>query len=288
MKLCPFEIQTSHLKIAGLTNNHEVGTPVIALHGWLDNAASFVPVSEFLDLDRPFFAIDLPGHGLSEHRPLGSSYHLLENIVDVIAFIDALSTFGLDNQKVTLVGHSLGGIIASLVAAACPERVDKLVLLDSMGPLTDETSNVLPQLRKAVKKASQLSSNITVFPDLSFAIKARMLGIGKLSYEASECLVKRGVLDVEGGISWRTDPRLLKPSFTRLTEAQVEALFSGIDCHVYLLTGKQGYFSSYQVLKKRLNYFKTIEQFSVEGGHHFHMDGDVQKTAELMNAYLSN
>ena len=157
-----------------------------------------------------------------------------------------------------------------------------------MGPLTDETSNVLPQLRKAVKKASQLSSNITVFPNMSFAVKARMSGVGKLSYEASEYLVKRGVLSVEGGMSWRTDPRLLKPSFTRLTETQVEALFAGVECHVYLLTGKQGYFSSYQALNKRLNYFKSIEQFSVEGGHHFHMDGDVKKTAELMNAYLSN
>ena len=164
MNLAPFEIKTSHLTIAGLKNASVEGKPVIALHGWLDNAASFSLLSEYIESDRPFFAIDLPGHGLSEHRSASSSYHLLENIVDVLAFADALAAYGINAQQVTLVGHSLGGIIASLVAAASPERVDKLILLDSMGPITDETVNVLPQLRKAIAKASQIKSKVTIFP----------------------------------------------------------------------------------------------------------------------------
>ena len=254
----------------------------------MDNAASFYPLSEHLHINRPFFAIDLPGHGLSEHRSHASSYHLLENIVDVIACIDSLDVYGIDTQKATLVGHSLGGIIASLVAAASPERVDQLILLDSMGPLTDETENILPQLRKAVLKASQLNSTVTVFPSLELATRARMAGIGKLAKDAAELLVKRGTRKVDNGVSWCSDPKLLKPSFLRLSEAQVEVLFAGVECPVKLLTGEQGYFSSYNALKKRLGYFKVIEQFSVEGGHHFHMDGDVKKTAELMNAYLSD
>ena len=288
MSLEPFEIQTSHLKIAGLKNNIKFGVPIIALHGWLDNAESFSLLAKYMVLNRPFFAIDLPGHGLSEHRPVSSSYHLLENIVDVIAFIDALSVYGIDTNQATLLGHSLGGIIASFVASASPERVDQLILLDSMGPLTDETSNVLPQLRKAVAKASQLNSNVTVFPSIDLAIRARMAGIGKLKKEAASLLVKRGTHQVEGGFSWCSDPKLLKPSFLRLSEAQVEALLAGIECPVKLITGEQGYFSSYDALKKRLSYFKSIEEHSVEGGHHFHMDGDVKKTAELLNAYLSN
>lgn len=287
MKLTPFEIRTSHLKIAGLRNTQSEGVPIIALHGWLDNAASFLPLSKYMHSDRPFFAIDLPGHGLSEHRAPSSSYHLLENIVDVIALIDALENYGLDASKVTLIGHSLGGIIASLVAASSPERIDQLILLDSMGPLTDETTNVLPQLRKAVHKASKIKSNVAVFPSLDLATKARMFGVGKLTKNAAALLVERGVQHVEGGYSWRSDPKLLKPSFLRLSEEQVEALFSGIECPVKLVTGKQGYFSSYDVLQKRIAYLKDIEQTSVDGGHHFHMDGDVNAAAELMNAYLS-
>lgn len=288
MKLEPFELQTSQLKIAGLRNQVAEGVPIIALHGWLDNAASFLPMSGYLQIDRPFYAIDLPGHGLSQHRPDSCSYHLLDNIVDVLAFLDALQKqAGLEQgcRKVTLVGHSLGGIIASLVAASVPECVDQLILLDSMGPLTDEIEVVLPQLRKAVSKALNLSSNITVYPDLDLAIRARMSGIGKLSRDAAACLVERGIKEVDGGFSWQSDPKLLKPSFLRLSESQVEAIFAGIECAVKLLTGSNGYFSNPQALQKRIGYFKNIEHRSVQGGHHFHMDGDVEGTARYVNEF---
>ncbi|MFV1873723.1 MAG: alpha/beta fold hydrolase [Oleiphilus sp.] len=288
MNLTAFEMQTSRIKLAGLKNTITTGSPVIALHGWLDNAASFIPLSQCLDLDRPFYAIDLAGHGLSEHRPATSSYHLVENIVDVVAFIDALNTDKDVNEKVTLLGHSLGGIICAMVAASVPEKIKDVVLLDSMGPLTDETEMVLPQLRKAVNKALQIKSKVTVFPTLELAIRARMTGIGRLDKASASLLVERGIRPVEGGFSWTTDPKLLKPSFMRFSESQVKAVFSGIECPVKLLKGDKGYFTSYENLSKRLAYFKHIEDVQVPGGHHFHMDGDVQKTAEYLHAYLTN
>jgi pimeloyl-ACP methyl ester carboxylesterase len=260
-----------------------------------------------MEIDRPFYAIDLPGHGLSEHRPEACTYHLIENIVDVIAFINALENAAETNEavssadagdssisnnsvsisnKVSLLGHSLGGIIACLLAAGAPERVDQLILLDSMGPLTDETENVLPQLRNAVAKAAKINSNVTVFPSLDMAVRARMAGIGKLSREASERLVKRGIKKVAGGYSWCSDPKLLKPSFLRLSESQVEVIFSGIECPVKLITGTQGYFSNAQALEKRMRYFKNIEHVNVQGGHHFHMDGDIESTARYINGFI--
>lgn len=292
MELESFKIQTKYLNIAGLKNSEVTGEPLIALHGWLDNAASFVPISDYLDLKCPFYAMDLPGHGFSEHRPETSSYHLVENIVDVLSFIDTLASrhalAGFPFDKVTLLGHSLGGIICCLLAAAVPEKIAKVILLDSMGPLTDETASVLPQLRKAVVKAMQIRSKVSVFPSLDLAVKARMHGVGNINRAAAEELVSRGTSKVEGGYSWTTDPKLLNPSFLRFSEAQVEAIFSGITCPVKLIRGEAGYFSAYKSLEKRLGYFQDIEQVSVSGGHHFHMDGDLKSTAEYLNAYLYN
>lgn len=308
MHLKSFEVQTKRLKIAGLRNSVTEGVPLIALHGWLDNAASFDFLADELSVDRPFFAIDLPGHGQSEHRPAASAYHLLENILDILAFFDEMPDLLAANNhlsvnspkgkvtelelaqsvtpKVNLLGHSLGGIIACLVAAAAPERVEKLILLDSLGPLTDEIEAVLPQLRKAVAKASKLKSSLSVFPNLEMAIRARMAGLGRINREASERLVCRGVQAVEGGVIWSSDSRLLKPSFLRLNEKQVEAIFAGIECPVLLLTGMQGYFSESEALIKRINYIQRIKHRCVEGGHHFHMDGDIKATAEFINAFL--
>ncbi|MGH8605107.1 MAG: alpha/beta fold hydrolase, partial [Gammaproteobacteria bacterium] len=50
------------------------GAPLIALHGWLDNAASFDPLASYLD-EFDLVALDLAGHGLSDHRPKGVHYH---------------------------------------------------------------------------------------------------------------------------------------------------------------------------------------------------------------------
>jgi len=282
-----FEITTSRLTLAGLKNNVSEGVPIIALHGWLDNAASFLPLSEKITHSRPFYALEMPGHGRSDHRPLSTIYHLLDNVVDVLAFIDEIS----GGKPVSLIGHSLGGIVCSLLAAASPERIDKLVLLDSLGPLTDETSNVLPQLRKAVAKASLFkSSKMTVYPNKEMACLVRMKGVGKVDRSAASLLVERGIKKVEGGYSWTSDPRLLEPSLMRFTEAQVKTIFSGIECPIRLICGDKGYFSNYEGLTSRLDYLKrgdeTLDRHLVSGGHHFHMDGDVASTAELIHEFM--
>lgn len=283
MELKSFEQQTSRLKLAGLTNGCKEGRPIILLHGWLDNAASFIPLAKELETQRPFFALELPGHGWSEHRPAACTYHMAENIIDVLAFANEISEDGTFD----LIGHSLGGIIASLSAASAPERIGKLVLLDSMGPYTDATAQVLPQLRKAVAKATKLqSSKLAVYPSIDKAAAVRMLGVGKISKGAAELLVERGLREVEGGFSWSTDPKLMEPSMLRFSESQVKAVYEGIECPVCLICGEDGYFSEFKALENRLSYISNIQKHLVAGGHHFHMEGDVIKTARLIHEFL--
>lgn len=283
--LQPFEQQTSRLALAGLANQGGSGRPIIALHGWLDNAASFKPLAGELNTDRPFYSLEMPGHGLSEHRA-ASSYYLVENIVDVLSFVNEICDEGSDG-KFDLIGHSMGGIVAALVAASAPERVGRLMMLDSLGPYTDGVGEVLPQLRKAVEKASRLtSSELVVYPSLELAERARMMGMVKVSREAAELLVERGVKEVEGGYSWSTDPRLMIPSMIRFSEKQVKELYEGLECPVCLIGGKDGYLSAYEGLENRLSYIKNLEKHLVSGGHHFHMDGDVKETARLVHEFL--
>ena len=283
MELKHFEIKTGRLTLAGLTNGVDAGRPIIALHGWLDNAASFSPLAEYLDFKRPFFALELPGHGRSEHRPQSANYHLVDNTLDVLAFVDSVCESG----EFDIIGHSLGGIVATFVAASVPERVKHLVLLDSLGPLTDDIENVLPQLKKAVRRAAALrNSKLNTYPSKEVAAKARMAGVGKISMEAARVLVGRGTRAVEGGYEWSSDPRLLEPSLLRFSEAQVAAIMGGIECPVQLVVGEDGYFRQYEAISKRLAYIKDLRQDRVTGGHHFHMEGDIQRTAEIIHAFL--
>ena len=286
MDMQPISLKTERLALAGFHNGIVSGRPIIALHGWLDNAASYSPLASLLNVERPFYAMELPGHGLSEHRPSSCSYQLLENIVDVAALVAAIAP---DGGPVTLVGHSLGGIICSLYAAASPERVDKLLLLDSLGPMTDEVESVLPQRRKAMRKAELFrSSKLVIYPSIEMAAKVRMSGVGKVSADAAKLLVERGLKSVEGGYQWTSDPRLMEPSFLRFSEEQVQAIFGGIECPVCLVCGDKGYYADYSALRARLSYIKTLEKHLVQGGHHFHMDGDVSATVEIMNEFFQS
>jgi len=95
---------------------------MVLLHGGAQNAHTFDTVA--LALQRPLIAIDLPGHGHSDASPLGSST-LASHANDVEIALEQL----LDGPR-ALVGMSLGGLTAILVARARPDLVSSLVLID--------------------------------------------------------------------------------------------------------------------------------------------------------------
>jgi len=72
-----------HLEVAAHLYGPDDGKPVIALHGWLDNAATFSRLAPRLQGLR-IVALDLPGHGHSDHRPIGAGYNIWDYAHDVL------------------------------------------------------------------------------------------------------------------------------------------------------------------------------------------------------------
>jgi pimeloyl-ACP methyl ester carboxylesterase len=101
--------------------------PVVLLHGLLVTSHAFRRVLPALAEDRRAIAIDLPGCGESDRpRPdLADDYSLPWLAAQVVQTLGAL-----DLRQVDLVGHSFGGSVALQLAAAFPERVRRLVLVD--------------------------------------------------------------------------------------------------------------------------------------------------------------
>ena len=91
--------------------------PVIALHGWLDNAASFDLMLPFLS-DMHVIALDCAGHGGSSFRSADSGYNIWQDIAEVLGVADQM---GWD--QFALLGHSRGAIISTLIAGAFPDRI---------------------------------------------------------------------------------------------------------------------------------------------------------------------
>ena len=95
-------------------------TPIIALHGWLDNAASFdhlIPLMNNVHV----IALDMMGHGKSSHRSADSFYEPWIDVGDVISVADQMLW-----DKFTLLGHSRGAIISAFIAGTFPERIKNL------------------------------------------------------------------------------------------------------------------------------------------------------------------
>ena len=85
----PFELALPAGIVRGLRTGAAGGPRVLALHGWLDNAASFVPLApELPGLD--LVAPHLPGHGASDHLPPGTDYSFAGAVHAVLDIADAL------------------------------------------------------------------------------------------------------------------------------------------------------------------------------------------------------
>jgi len=72
------EIALPHLRLAACSWGDPALPPLLALHGWLDNAASFERLAPLLCEHFHIVAIDLAGHGRSQHRPAGLWYHYID------------------------------------------------------------------------------------------------------------------------------------------------------------------------------------------------------------------
>lgn len=258
-------------RIAGLRSGTPGGPKVLALHGWLDNAASFLPLAAQLPM-LDLVMLDLPGHGRSAHLGPGADYNLLVTVNAVLDVVDALGW-----ERFALLGHSMGAGIGSILAASLPQRVERLVAIEALGALAEAPERTAQRLRDGVAAARALpSKKLRVFPDLGAPVRARMQA-NQLSEASARLLVERGVTGVEGGFVWSSDPRLTLPALQRMTEAQVRALIAAIDCPVRVIFADpaQVYLPE-PVRSERAALLPRGELVVLPGIHHLHMEMPVE------------
>jgi pimeloyl-ACP methyl ester carboxylesterase len=261
-------LDTARGPIAGLRSGRPDGPKLLALHGWLDNAASFVPLLPQLE---PFdlVALDLPGHGASAHRLPGYDYVFVDWIHDVLDVLDALGW-----PRASLLGHSMGGAIASVVAAAAPARVDKLALIEALGPLPGFPADAGAKLQQAVaaRRALDPARAPRVIADVETAVDARLVA-SKMDRAAARLIVERNLRAVPGGVVWRSDPRLMLPSHVRSDESFVRSWLRAIEAPTLLIAAdpSPAYFPA-AARDARLAELRDGRLHVLAGGHHLHME----------------
>ena len=138
-------------------------TTWLALHGWLDNAATFDRLAPLLVSRCPnlsLLCLDDPGHGLSSHLGRGQMYHLLESVRYTHTVLSHLAL-----PRVGLIGHSMGAAKASLFAATFPDMVESLVMIDLIKPISRKTEDVVQKTRQSIAQHSALEQKISAGKD---------------------------------------------------------------------------------------------------------------------------
>ena len=271
--------------IALLRSAKPGGVRVLALHGWLDNAASFVPLApllEGIDLVVP----DLPGHGRSAHLAPGADYSFAGALHAVLDIADALGW-----GRFALLGHSMGAGIGSLVAAGCPQRIERFVAIEALGALAETPERTVARLREAVAATRALrDKRLRVFPDIASAVRARMQA-NALSEPVARLLVERGIVPAPAdanasGYVWSSDPRLTLPTMLRTTEAQVANLVEGIQCptRVIYADPAQPYLPD-PLRRERAALLPHGDMRVLPGGHHLHME-DPRAVADAIGDFF--
>jgi pimeloyl-ACP methyl ester carboxylesterase len=270
-----------HAEVAAHLYGPEDGQPVIALHGWLDNAATFSRLAPLLEGLR-IVALDLPGHGHSDHRPAGADYNIWDYAHDVLQTAEQLGW-----QRFALLGHSMGAIVSVLLAGAMPARVTRLALIDGVIPYTGEAESAPRKLGESLQALLKVNDKRKpVYASFEQAVAARMKGVGAVSHEAAELLALRGLMPVPGGYTWRTDARLMLPSPLRLSRAHAMAFINQVTCPASLVLANQGLMTdpSMQALIDTL----PFDMHRLEGGHHLHLDdaSGAQAVAAIFNPFF--
>lgn len=276
-----YSVKHRGLELAVVEYGSPSGSPVLALHGWQDNAASFAPLAERLPQLR-WIAPDFPGHGRSDWRHPQASYGIWHYLDELLALLRHLNLC-----EVILLGHSMGGAVAALLAAAYPEWCTKLVMLDSVGPLATSAQEALSQLRESLDQHGKPALNRRRrHADFEAAVAART--VRGLSTEAARLLAERGVETDGNGAWWRLDPRLSLRNPMSLSEDHARAMLGAIRCPVLLVAATSNWQQHRAWFEQRLGYFRSLDWVELGGSHHQHMEAESAEVARLVAAFLAS
>ncbi len=270
------------LKMSAKLWGPETGTPVIALHGWLDNAASFDLLARQLP-DLRICAVDFIGHGHSDHRPGWGHYYFNEYVFDVLELAQQLGW-----NRFNLMGHSMGAHISVMTAGVEPQLINKLILLEGFGAPSMVSPDALPTLMQTAyrKTVGLRQKNAPVYPTLEAAVQARINGFFKIEEAAARSLCERGTRITSEGVTFRSDPRLRFISSAAAAHEEFCGFVKAIEAPSCLILAEDGVPRDEAELQKRISLHRNLRVEHLPGGHHFHMEAQAPEVAAIVAEFF--
>lgn len=226
LDLCVHHFRDSGAKPTGLT--------VLCLHGFADGGRTWDSTAAHLvRAGHEVVAPDLRGFGESDPVGRGGYYHFPDYVADVARLVDDLAP-----ERLAVVGHSMGGTVATLFTGARPNRVERLALLEGIGPPEAEPAAAVDRMQawlRDLAKAERIQRPLESMDDAVDRLSRTHPGLPReILTSRAELLVRRSP---SGELAWAYDPLHRTRSPTPFNAGAFHAFLAAITCPTLFVSG---------------------------------------------------
>ncbi len=283
----PVEREETYINLRGLdicisSWGADTGKNILCLHGILEQGPVWQEVANFLvEQGYRVVAPDLRGHGKSAHV---SSY----NLMDFLGDIDRIVT-KLFDTPITIVGHSFGSILAAIYSGIRREKVNNLVLVETIIPGNTQPAEAVNQLTAHLDYLASPPAH-PVFPNLSSAAKRLRMATPGLSETLSLQLAERIMEACEGGYRWRWDS-LLKTragiEFNGIDRNRYLSILKAISAPITLVYGDKSEFNRPEDIQQQREAMTRASKIVIPGGHNLPLENSMAVAKIILDSINS-
>lgn len=265
------------------SSRSEQSETILLIHGFLDAASTWDLVAA--PLARAGYSViapDLRGFGKSGRIPEGGYYHFPDYVADVDDLVR-----GLGLQSLSIVGHSMGGGVATLYAGTRPERVGRLVVMEGLGPMADPPALAVDRMRKWLADREKVNRPARAFASLDEAVERLAATHPRVPRDILRTRAERLVRTTEAGIGWAWDPLHRTTSPTPFNADVYASFLRAIRCPtLFIGGGPMGWHPPDEA--ERLACFANLRTVDIpDAGHMMHWTAP-QRVADEIVTFLQN
>jgi acyl transferase domain-containing protein/acyl-CoA synthetase (AMP-forming)/AMP-acid ligase II/pimeloyl-ACP methyl ester carboxylesterase len=248
----------------------EEGPLVLCLHGILEQGAAWSEVA--IELARKGYRViapDLRGHGKSAHADKGNSYNLLDFLADIDGIVEKIA-----GTAFTLVGHSLGSVVAAIFSSIRPQKVLNLILVETILPTEPTEEETVDRLTTHLDYLATPPEH-PVFPNVAAAAERLRQATPALSESLAMLLAERITEPCEGGVTWRWAALLRTRAgltFDGIGRSKYLSLLRRIKAPITLIYGDKSHFNRQEDLNDQESAMARADRVVVAGGHNLHLE----------------
>ena len=237
---------------------------ILCIHGITANCRCWDVIADALSPPHKLLAMDLRGRGLSGAP--SSGYSMEHHCRDILAVLDDL---GL--ERVVLMGHSLGAFISLMFGAKHPERVDRIILVDGGGKLSeDQLGKVFAGIKPSLDRLGKVFPSFEAYLDLM-----KSAPFLRDWSQALETYYQYEIEDVAGGVRTNINPAHIEEEAVNLGKVDISQVYGEISCPVLILRATEGMLARDDVLlpedvtERMVREIANVRRVDVDGTNHY-------------------